>query len=109
MPITDEEAARKEPESPEVPAVQIAPLQPHTDDEYRAALHDPDTPQPVKRAIKQHLYGEPGGRREVRTLYMRTHSVSQNSTIRSEEPKRPASVSARQWKKQRKAIHRNLS
>ena len=105
-PITDDEAAQIKATVEDSNHAQVAPIPspPHTDAEYRAALHDPELPQPVKRAIKQHLYGAPGGRREVRTLFMRTHNVAPHAP--SAELKRPAGVSARKWKKERIAVKR---
>ena len=80
------------------------PAQSHTYSDYRAALHDSETPQAVKRAIKQHLHGSPGGRRGVRTQFTTSHRV--HPLVPSDDPKRPAGVSGRQWKRERKAVRR---
>jgi hypothetical protein len=102
----DEAAAQDaSPASEANPQLEVAEVpRARTRQEYREALHNPDTPSPVKRAIKQFLHGASGGRRELRLDYMTTHNISQCSRERTGKPDK--AMTGRQRKKARKAIRR---
>jgi hypothetical protein len=90
----------------------IAPQGP-TLDQMRQALRDPETPVQVKRIIHQHLYGRLDGRREIGHV-LRTSGgykftpVPSGARRLSTEPKRPAGMTGRQFKKMRKRVLRDI-
>lgn len=72
-----------------------------TRQEMYDALHS-DQPQVIKRYLKEQLYGEAGGRRELRHE-MRRAPLQGGSTIRrSPKPLKPKDMSGRQFVKLRK-------
>jgi hypothetical protein len=79
-----------------------------TSEQMHAALHDPETPQQVKRILKRHFYGSVDGRREVRSEIMTlpTRKLHRGVQLGSTKPKKPAGMSGRQWKRLRKAAIR---
>jgi hypothetical protein len=88
-----------------------------------AALHDDTTPIPVKRFLRETLYGQANGRREERSRLIRrlrgslhtnvlaekTDSVGKNlkyqmGYLTSNKPKRPAGMNTKQWQAVRRAV-----
>lgn len=94
---------------------RIANAQPaKTHAEYKAALKDDETPEAVKKAIRQHLYGaQPIRRGRVIKMNSPASIPRDGKDVlkplqATNKPRRPQGMSGRQWKRMRKENDRKV-
>jgi hypothetical protein len=110
-----------------VAEIEAAVPQPSTREQMYAALHDDSTPTPVKRFLREQLYGEARGRREDRSRSIRNLRVNIRTNVLAEakddfgkvldykmghltsaKPKKPAGMSVKQWKACKRAVRQEV-
>ena len=107
--------------------VAAALPEPPTREQMYAALHDDATPMPVKRFLREQLYGAARGRREDRSRVIRTlrttlrpnvlaestdefggHIVYKMGFLTSNKAKKPKGMSVKQWKACKRAVRQEV-
>lgn len=82
---------------------------PPTKAEMKAALKDPNTPDVVRRHLREQLYGEGGGGRKAtqqRSIQRFLASVRPGQHVVDPAAKRPKEMSGRQFRNIRKAVRK---